>query len=104
MNARGPLPEGPFLRQAQYKRQAQDRPGAAGGSGALSSVEGKALAAICRIWGNGTAVRGFTYVDDLVGGIYLLMQLDLDVSANIGTEEYVTVTEAQRICVGIDWH
>jgi nucleoside-diphosphate-sugar epimerase len=65
----------------------------------------KAPAAICRkvamaeeggtieVWGDGTAVRGFTYVDDLVDGIYLLMHSDLDVSANIGTEEYVTVNE-----------
>jgi nucleoside-diphosphate-sugar epimerase len=46
----------------------------------------KAPAAICRkvamapdggtipVWGDGTAVRGFTYVDDLVDGIYTLMQ------------------------------
>jgi nucleoside-diphosphate-sugar epimerase len=65
----------------------------------------KAPAAICRkvamaeeggtidVWGDGTAVRGFTYVDDLVDGIYTLTQSDLDVSANIGTEEYVTVND-----------
>ena len=63
----------------------------------------KAPAAICRkvamadeggtvdVWGDGTAVRGFTYVDDLVDGIYLLMQSDQTDTANIGTEEYVTV-------------
>jgi len=45
------------------------------------------------VWGDGKAVRGFTYVDDLVDGIYLLMQSDLRVSANIGTEEYVTVND-----------
>jgi nucleoside-diphosphate-sugar epimerase len=65
----------------------------------------KAPAAICRkvamapeggtipVWGDGTAVRGFTYVDDLVDGIYLLTQSDLREAANIGTEEYVTVNE-----------
>ena len=28
------------------------------------------------VWGDGTAVRMFTYVDDLVDGIYILMQPD----------------------------
>ncbi len=45
------------------------------------------------VWGDGKAIRGFTYIDDLVDGIYLLMQSDLQVPANIGTEEYVTVNE-----------
>jgi nucleoside-diphosphate-sugar epimerase len=73
----------------------------------------KAPAAICRkvamaedggtieVWGDGTAVRGFTYVDDLVDGIYLLMQSDLDVSANIGTEEYVTVNELVQTVIDV---
>ena len=49
----------------------------------------KAPAAICRkvaevedggtieVWGDGTAVRSYTYVDDMVDGIYRLMQSDL---------------------------
>jgi len=65
----------------------------------------KAPAAICRkiaevenggqidVWGDGTAVRSYTYVDDLVEGIYLLMQSDLHGAANIGCPEYVTVDE-----------
>jgi nucleoside-diphosphate-sugar epimerase len=73
----------------------------------------KAPAAICRkvamaedggtieVWGDGTAVRGFTYVDDLVDGIYLLMHSDLDVSANIGTEEYVTVNELVQAVIDV---
>lgn len=73
----------------------------------------KAPAAICRkiamaedggtieVWGDGTAVRGFTYVDDLVDGIYLLMQSDLDVTANIGTEEYVTVNDLVQTVIDV---
>jgi GDP-D-mannose 3',5'-epimerase len=45
------------------------------------------------VWGDGTAVRSYTYVGDMVDGIYLLMQSDLDVPANIGCPQYVTVDE-----------
>jgi GDP-D-mannose 3', 5'-epimerase len=73
----------------------------------------KAPAAICRkvamtenggtidVWGDGKAVRGFTYVDDLVDGIYRLMQSDLGVPANIGTEEYVTVNDLVQTVIEI---
>ena len=65
----------------------------------------KAPAAICRkvaeagdggtieVWGDGTAVRSYTYVDDMVDGIYLLMQSDLEGAVNIGCPQYVSVNE-----------
>ena len=65
----------------------------------------KAPAAMCRkiaeaadggtieIWGDGTAVRSYTYIDDLIDGIYLLMQSDLEGAVNIGRPEYVSVNE-----------
>ena len=65
----------------------------------------KAPAAICRkvaeandggtieVWGDGTAVRSFVYVEDLVDGIFRLMHSDMAEPANIGTEEFVTVDE-----------
>lgn len=65
----------------------------------------KAPAAICRkvaevgdggtieVWGDGTAIRNFIYVDDLVRAVYMLMQSDLEGPTNIGTEEYVTVKQ-----------
>ena len=65
----------------------------------------KAPAAICRkvaeagpgdaveVWGDGTAVRNYTYVDDLVDGIVRLMRSDLEGPVNIGSQEYVTVDE-----------
>jgi GDP-D-mannose 3', 5'-epimerase len=68
----------------------------------------KAPAAICRkvavarnggeveVWGDGSAVRSYTYVDDMVDGIYRLMQSDLDGPVNIGNPEYVTVDEMVR--------
>jgi len=73
----------------------------------------KAPAAICRkvamaedggtieVWGDGTAIRNYTYVDDLVGGVYLLMQSDLEGPVNIGGEEYVTVAELVRAVIEV---
>ena len=49
------------------------------------------------VWGDGTAVRSYTYVDDMVDGIYQLTQSDLDVPVNIGLPEYVTVDELARV-------
>ena len=45
------------------------------------------------VWGDGTAVRSYTYVDDMVDGIYTLMQSDLLGAVNIGCPQYVTVDE-----------
>ena len=45
------------------------------------------------VWGDGTAIRSYTYVSDMVDGIYLLMQSDLEGAANIGCPQYVTVDE-----------
>lgn len=65
----------------------------------------KAPAAICRkvaeapdggeieVWGDGSAVRSYTYVDDLLDGIRLLVESDRAEPTNIGSPEYVTVDE-----------
>ncbi|MGZ3656544.1 MAG: NAD-dependent epimerase/dehydratase family protein, partial [Bdellovibrionota bacterium] len=45
------------------------------------------------VWGDGTAVRSYTHVNDMVDGIYLLMQSDLHGAVNIGCPQYVTVNE-----------
>jgi len=45
------------------------------------------------VWGDGTAIRAYTYVDDMVEGIYTLMQSDLEGATIIGGDEYVTVDE-----------
>jgi len=46
-----------------------------------------------KVWGDGTAIRSYTYVSDMVDGIYLLMQSDLEGPVNIGCPQYVTVDE-----------
>ena len=65
----------------------------------------KAPAAICRkvaeaedggtieVWGDGTAIRSYTYVGDMMQGIYMLMHSDLEGPVNIGCPQYVTVDE-----------
>ncbi|MEI8349056.1 MAG: NAD-dependent epimerase/dehydratase family protein [Candidatus Omnitrophota bacterium] len=65
----------------------------------------KAPAALCRkvaqakdggtveVWGNGTAVRSYTYVEDMLEGIRRLVESDLEGPTNIGSPEYVSVKE-----------
>jgi GDP-D-mannose 3',5'-epimerase len=73
----------------------------------------KAPAALCRkvaeardggsieVWGDGSAVRSFVYVDDLVDGILMLMRSNLDEPTNIGTDEFVTVDELAAMIADI---
>jgi nucleoside-diphosphate-sugar epimerase len=65
----------------------------------------KAPAAICRkvvqakntgqheieIWGDGNQTRSFTYIDDCLAGIHLLMESGVDEPLNIGSSELVTI-------------
>jgi len=76
-----------------------------GPQGTWTGGREKAPAAICRkvaevedggtieVWGSGSAIRSYTYVDDMVEGIYMLMQSDLEGAVNIGCPQYVTVDE-----------
>lgn len=76
-----------------------------GPEGTWTGGREKAPAAICRkvaeaedggtieVWGDGSAIRSYTYVNDIVDGVYRLVQSDLDVPANIGSPEYVSVSE-----------
>ncbi|MEI6149745.1 MAG: NAD-dependent epimerase/dehydratase family protein [bacterium] len=73
----------------------------------------KAPAAICRkvaqakdgdsieIWGDGSAVRSYTYVDDMVDGIFRLMHSDLEGAVNIGCPHYYTVKELVDIVAAV---
>src|SRR5712692_5822857 len=76
-----------------------------GPEGTWTGGREKAPAAICRkvaeavdggtieVWGDGTAIRSYTYVDDMVDGIIRLTASSLSGPANIGNPEYVSVTE-----------
>jgi GDP-D-mannose 3',5'-epimerase len=71
----------------------------------------KAPAATCRkvaeaadgdtieVWGDGSAIRSYTYIADMVEGIYLLMHSNLEGPANIGCPQYVSVDELVQTVV-----
>ncbi|MGH2571366.1 MAG: NAD-dependent epimerase/dehydratase family protein [bacterium] len=76
-----------------------------GPEGTWTGGREKAPAALCRkvaetedggtidVWGDGTAIRSYTYVDDMIDGIRRLMRSALEGPVNIGSPEYVTVAE-----------
>jgi nucleoside-diphosphate-sugar epimerase len=76
-----------------------------GPEGTWTGGREKAPAALCRkvaecedggtieVWGNGSAVRSYTYVADMVDGIHRLMRSDLEGPVNIGCPQYVSVRE-----------
>ena len=76
-----------------------------GAEGTWTGGREKAPAAMCRkvaevkdggtveMWGNGSAIRSYTHVDDMTDGIYRLMHSDLEGAANIGCPQYVSVNE-----------
>ena len=83
-----------------------------GPEGTWTGGREKAPAAICRkvaetkdggkieVWGDGTAIRAYTYVSDLVEGVYLLMHSDLEGPVNIGSSEDTTVDELVATVIG----
>ena len=82
-----------------------------GPEGTWTGGREKAPAALCRkvaeagdgstvdVWGDGTAVRSYTYIDDMVEGIYTLMHSNLHGAVNIGCPQYVTVDELARTII-----
>ncbi len=84
-----------------------------GPEGTWTGGREKAPAAICRkvaeapdggsieVWGDGTAIRSYTYIDDMVDGIRRLMQSDLEGPTNIGAPEYVSVKQLVETTMGI---
>jgi nucleoside-diphosphate-sugar epimerase len=45
------------------------------------------------VWGDGSAIRSYTFVDDMIDGIYTLMHSELHGAVNIGCPQYVSVDE-----------
>lgn len=76
-----------------------------GAEGTWCGGREKAPAAMCRkvaeapdggtieMWGDGTAIRSYTHVDDMTDGIFRLMHSELEGAANIGCPQYVSVNE-----------
>lgn len=73
----------------------------------------KAPAALCRkiaeaedggtieVWGDGSAMRAYTFIDDMTDGIVRLMHSDLENGVNIGRREYVSVDELANTIVAV---
>ncbi len=73
----------------------------------------KAADALCRkaalaedggeleVWGDGTAVRSFNFIEDLLSGIQALMKSDINQPANISNDEYVTVAELAQTVIDV---
>lgn len=73
----------------------------------------KAPAAMCRkiaeannpdtieIWGDGSAVRSYTYVNDMVNGIYRLMYSNITSPVNIGDPTYYSVNDLVKIVADV---
>jgi nucleoside-diphosphate-sugar epimerase len=69
----------------------------------------KAPAALCRkiaeienggtieVWGDGTAMRAYIYIEDMLDGILILMHSNMENGVNIGHPEYVSVNELVSI-------
>ncbi len=84
-----------------------------GPEGTWTGGREKAPAAICRkvaeapdggtidVWGDGTAVRSYIYVDDLVEGIVATTTSDLEGPMNIGSSQYVSVDELVATVTGV---
>ena len=76
-----------------------------GAEGTWTGGREKAPAAMCRkvaeaedggtieVWGDGTAIRSYTHVDDMTDGIYRLTHSELEGAVNIGCPQYVSVKE-----------
>ena len=76
-----------------------------GPQGTWTGGREKAPAALCRkvaeannggtieVWGDGTAIRSYLYIDDLLESIIHLMNSNLEGPVNIGSAEYVSVKE-----------
>jgi len=47
------------------------------------------------------AIRNYTYVSDMIEGIYMLMKSDLEGPVNIGSEEYVKVEELVKTVIEV---
>lgn len=76
-----------------------------GPQGAWRGGREKAPAAICRkvaevedggtieVWGDGSAIRSYTYIEDMLDGIERVMHSELEGAVNIGNPEYVSVDD-----------
>ena len=97
-----------YAREGRFQARIARFQNCYGPQGTWKGGREKAPAALCRkvaestdgtieVWGDGTAVRSFVYVDDLVDGVRRLVDSDCSDPTNIGTREYVSVRELVQL-------
>ena len=97
-----------YAREGRFQARIARFQNCYGPQGTWKGGREKAPAALCRkvaestdgtieVWGDGTAVRGFVYVHDLVDGVRRLVDSDCSDPTNIGTREYVSVRELVQL-------
>lgn len=86
-----------------------------GPEGSYDDGREKAPAAICRkvitaknkkenfieIWGDGTYIRSFCYIDDCLNAIHLLMDSDCNEPVNIGRDDGITINDLAKLAMKI---
>ena len=93
-----------YAREGRFQARIARFQNCYGPEGTWTGGREKAPAALCRkvaestdgtieVWGDGSAVRSFIYVDDLVEGVRRLVDSEVSEPTNIGTREYVSVQE-----------
>ena len=93
-----------YAREGRFQARIARFQNCYGPEGTWTGGREKAPAALCRkvaestdgtieVWGDGSAVRSFIYVDDLVEGVRRLVDSEVSDPTNIGTREYVSVQE-----------
>lgn len=53
------------------------------------------------VWGDGTAMRSFIYVKDLVEAMYCLMDSNVNTPVNLGVDETISINELVQTIIGI---
>ena len=53
------------------------------------------------IWGDGTQIRSFCYIDDLMIGLDKLIEHDVQVPVNMGSDEAITMTQLADMLIEI---
>lgn len=97
-----------YAREGRFQARIARFQNCYGPEGTWTGGREKAPAALCRkvaestdgtieVWGDGSAVRSFIYVDDLVDGVRRLVDSERSDPTNIGTREYVSIRELVQL-------
>lgn len=71
----------------------------------------KSPAALCRkaiegvdtikVWGDGTQIRSYLYIDDLLRALDLVIEKDIVVPVNLGNENYITINDLAKLIITV---